>query len=734
MQAIRFGAFDPIYPCGLMSIACGDNIFGLRIVTRDEETGSLADGRTLDQTSLRIGPIDGDRHYALSWMHAGKQARLTWGRTGEHEVYGSLKLDAGLSAAVELYIPRAYRLRYRWANFTRQAERILTGEMITPFEQPPCNAMRLMLSRAPESVLGYNDREAQMRSFAQAGRMVSLTGGDIWHDMGISRAMSAVYTGEVEFLYTVGDPQEFLALPEDAQIDGMLAAGRAQVEANLQAHLRARMQGQGALFGVPETIETPIWFNTMYREDTGRRFVMVDRPWARTDDGWGIAFNWDTFLSSLSAAWFDDELARENILAILDCQLPDGRIPLYTHMHHGPDISEAPISGGRSQHIVQGVTIWKTYLRTRDKEWLRTCYEKLAHSHSWWLRDRGDGQAYRDGLGLGLIGFGYDPEGEQGILGARVQPYVAKAQSAYFETYDDSPQWTDGVFFKSVKGMEGITEKDVTDVARYLDKTHTGNMYLLERCCLYAVQAECLSKMARELDLPRDELMYRDQHAHMGDLINRYMWDEEDGCYYNYHFDGSLRKVMAPDCFMPMMAGVVPPERMERLMRHMLSEQKFWGAYKMPSVSRDDPAYPDQKYWRGQIWPPQVLWTYLALRRAGKLQEAWQLAESSSAMLRREWEERGYYPENYNGDTGRCSGSPHYNWGTLMGLIALEEMMQLTPMHVTFGKTCAPDGTGLTGIRLDGHLYDVLLQDGRVIVHRDGALVADMPGCVTLER
>ena len=40
----------------------------------------------------------------------------------------------------------------------------------------------------------------------------------------------------------------------------------------------------------------------------------------------------------------------------------------------------------------------------------------------------------------------------------------------------------------------------------------------------------------------------------------------------------------------------------------------------------------------------------------------WVLAETSSRMLRREWQERNYYPENYNGETGRCSGSPHYNW------------------------------------------------------------------------
>ena len=54
-------------------------------------------------------------------------------------------------------------------------------------------------------------------------------------------------------------------------------------------------------------------------------------------------------------------------------------------------------------------------------------------------RSLGDGQRETGRRGKGLLGFGYDPEEEMGILGASQQPYVAKAQYAYFETYDDSP-------------------------------------------------------------------------------------------------------------------------------------------------------------------------------------------------------------------------------------------------------------------------------------------------------
>ena len=733
MANVVFGAFDPRYPNGLFSCAERENIFGLRVVTRDDETGAISEGRSLDMKSLRIGPMNGEKHFSVSWALAGKRARLIWSRVDEKSVWGRLELDEGLSALLELYIPREYRITKRWANFTQQAKCVLTGEMIAPYGQPPLCAMRLLVERPPECARGYNAREKQLDAFSKTGDLPNLTDSSIWRDMGLSWLFGAKYKGSVSFLYTVGDPEDFLALPDDNGIDSLLRQGRERAMQLQTEAERAPLTGIGKLEGLPEVISSGIWFNTMFREDTHRRFIMVDRPWVRNEDGWGIAFNWDTFLSSLSAVWVDEALGKENILGGFDNQLPDGRIPIFAHIGLG-HTSEAPISAGRSQHIVHGYAVWQVYLRTRDKAWLKQCYNKLKRFHAWWLSDRGDGQAWRDGLGKGMIGFGYDPEKEMGILGARVQPYVAKAQYAYFETYDDSPQWTDGVFFKTVKGMQNVTEADVTDIAKYQMNTHTANLYTLERCCLYAVQAECLAKIARELGCPDEALGFDEDYRRMKALVNESMWDEEDGCYYNLHFDGQLRKVKSPDCFMPMMAGIASEECAERLMGHLLKESTFWGKYKMPSVSRDDPAYPDQKYWRGQIWPPQVLWTHIGLRRCGRLREAWELAETSSAMLLREWRENNFYPENYNGDTGRCSGALHYNWGTLMGTIALNEFLELTPETAVFGNTCAPDGNGLSGVRLDGHIYDVVKRDGRVIVRKDGDLLADNPGPVTLRR
>ncbi len=45
--------------------------------------------------------------------------------------------------------------------------------------------------------------------------------------------------------------------------------------------------------------------------------------------------------------------------------------------------------------------------------------------------------------------------------------------------------------------------------------------------------------------------------------------------------------------------------------------KKFGGKWRLPSITRDDPAYHDNVYWRGRVWPPLNYLTYQGLKRAG---------------------------------------------------------------------------------------------------------------------
>jgi len=113
---------------------------------------------------------------------------------------------------------------------------------------------------------------------------------------------------------------------------------------------------------------------------------------------------------------------------------------------------------------------------------------------------------------------------------------------------------------------------------------------------------------------------------------------------------------------------------------HLYNPVEFWGEWVLPSIARNDPAYPEQSYWRGRIWGPMNFLVYIALRRAGMRQACSDLATKSRALLLKGWLEHGHVCENYNAETGdmavaegRTGGDSFYYWGGLLGTVALME-------------------------------------------------------------
>lgn len=730
---IQYGAYDPLYPNGIVSIGGKGELFGLRILAYDSKSGKLEDADTFDFRRIRIGEMQPEQFYDFEWEAFDKKIRLTWARISDSGIYGHIQADEGVAFLLEMYVPREYRLQREWVNFTKQSSRCVAGELISPWEEACDNAVYLTVNKAPLSEIGYNLRDEQLEDFCRNGCLRNITQKTIWCDMGLSSQYGMHMEGEFCFLLENGPAQKFQAGFTEAECEAKLELGRKAMEERREKQQSESFGGTGIAGEIGNIFSSLLAYNTIYKETTQRKYIMVDRPWTRKEDSWGIQFNWDTFLSSWSSAWVYPELAKENMRSGYDVQLPDGRIPLYTTPYSAKR-AEAAITAGRSQHIVQGLTLWKTYLHTRDKEWAEKCYEGAKRANNWWFSDRGDGQAYRDGLGWGLLGFGYDPEKEMGVLGEKVQPYAAKAQYAYFETYDDSPQWTTGEYFVSTEGLEKLKEEDVLDESRYQQKHHMADIYTLERSCLYAVDCECLSKMAQELGRTEEAEEYRKKYQEMAEKINQRMWCEEDGCYYNLKFDGTFSKKQSPDCFMPLMTGLVPEDRVQKLLTILKDEKKFWGTYMIPSISKDDPAFEQQHYWRGQIWPPQVLWTYLGIKRAGEDKLAWEFAGKAAKMLVKEWKENGFVPENYSAITGECSGSPHYNWGVLMGLPLLEEIAEFEEDKIYFGNPCIDEELELDNLLADGHRYKVVIKNGETSVYRDQVLLEKKKGRVAVNR
>jgi len=141
-------------------------------------------------------------------------------------------------------------------------------------------------------------------------------------------------------------------------------------------------------------------------------------------------------------------------------------------------------------------------------------------------------------------------------------------------------------------------------------------MSAVDLCSYRALDLECLSRIAcilgdhdaaRRMDADYDRLAA---------TMNRVLWSESAGLYLDELPSGRSTRIAASN-FLPLIAGVASVRQAERMVTTLHDPARFQGDRILPSISRDDPAFADQQYWRGAIWPPMNYLVLQGLRRYG---------------------------------------------------------------------------------------------------------------------
>lgn len=231
--------------------------------------------------------------------------------------------------------------------------------------------------------------------------------------------------------------------------------------------------------------------------------------------------------------------------------------------------------------------------------------------------------------------------------------------------------------------------------------------------------------MAEQLGRTGEARALRREHEQMKGRINRLLWDSERQCYFNRPWKPKDGKVfmpqVSPDIFFALLGKVADQEHATALRRLFHDTNKFAGEWILPTISRDDPLYPRQDYWRGKVWAPVNYLVYQGLKINEWDQEAHLLAESSARMFFKPWREKAECRENFLATTGEGSSDPHYTWGALMALIAVEELVDANPWHgLRFGNLTPSEPAGIARYPVAGALYDVQLSAQGLVVRRDG--------------
>ncbi len=645
---------------------------------------NFLDGSDIFNAVAQVGPHAPDSSYCqIAWRHAPREAQISfeWSRLDQTTVVGRVKAAQDFQIVIETYLPF---LGVTWGTqgffSLTESNQAIAGERFFERVFGPTARFLVIVDR-PTVGSGLYPSLAQLRENMSAnGKLASAPGAD---QAGGTAGLEFT-TGELQTAHFVAA----LGWDKDALLSkarGLLAANTVDniLDEKSQAYTRSRPGVQGLFEGAPEAIGNNMFWNAIYAPSNGLIFPSISRQWARTWGGWVVG-EWDCFFGSLLTSVEDKAQTTAAIKAILLAQTETGLVPNIA--------AGSGITPDRSQPPVGSYCLWKVYQRFQDREM------------------RGDGQPWRDGNRDGLLEWGSD-RGSMDSTGGR-----GFMQAAKYETgLDDSPMY---------------------DEVNYDSHTYTMNLHDVGLNSLYALDAECLSRIAALLGKTEDSQRLAAEYETMKKRVREKLWNDQDGIYENRFWDGHFSKRLSPTNFYPMFAGIATPEQAKRMIEeHLLNPKEFWGKYVAPTIARNDPAFPDQFYWRGDIWGPTNYMLYEGINRYRFDKVALQYAQKSYDLFMDDWRINQHNNEQYHAWGGNGGGDKHYTWGTLLCLVALEQYIDQNPWEgLRFGALDPPTGGEFRGAIWENHSYDIAIGPGRTELKRDGRLRFEANGAVVVRQ
>ncbi len=400
----------------------------------------------------------------------------------------------------------------------------------------------------------------------------------------------------------------------------------------------ASRQEHGGQQDACDAMQSCLAWDTIYDPFNDRLISTVSRIWSCGGGGW-VLFEWDTYFAAWMAGVENRELAYANAIAITDEASESGVVPNVVHASgfRSHDRSEPPVGAITVQALCDmfGETVLAEQL-----------FDALLKWNRWWSEKRD-----KDGY----LCWGSDP--------------YEPRHGHYWEL--------NGVNERFGGSLEsGLDNSPMYDDVPFDQENHLLLMADVGLMGLYIADCNALADLAERIDRSEEagELKTRaDKYAE----TLRGMWCEDTGLFLNKNLaTGEYGSRLSPTHFYPLIARVATQEQAERMINeHFFNPEEFWGDWILPSIARNDPAYPDQDYWRGRIWAPMNFLAYLGIRNYDLPEARKAIVEKSEALLLKEWREHGHVHENYCGDSGEGCNSPKsdrfYHWGGLLGLIAI---------------------------------------------------------------
>jgi glycogen debranching enzyme len=217
------------------------------------------------------------------------------------------------------------------------------------------------------------------------------------------------------------------------------------------------------------------------------------------------------------------------------------------------------------------------------------------------------------------------------------------------------------------------------------------------------------------------------EHRQLGERVNRRFWDEAHGLYNDLAADNRFITELTPGSFCkhvhmfwPMLAGIVPADRVPRLVAELQNPASFNRRNGVPSLSADSAGYTggpsgNGQYWRGAVWPSGQCMVQEGLRACGQEAFARRLAEKYFAAQLEVFGKEKTIKENLAPDQALgCGVAEFVGWGGL-GPVAnlIEAVLGFdldVPGHTITWTLNHTERHGLKGIRFGDFGVDLVAE------------------------
>jgi glycogen debranching enzyme len=313
------------------------------------------------------------------------------------------------------------------------------------------------------------------------------------------------------------------------------------------------------------------------------------------------AWQWDNYFHALALRYTEPALANDQILFMLDHQLPDGMIPDAIYDEGAITHLEIPVAAAVTKPPIAAWVTMHVYEQTGDVSLLRDTYEPLVRWNNWW--------------------FGLNDDDSDGIV---------QYSHPFSSGLDDSPLWDGGVPVEAV------------DLNTYL-----------------CVQMESLGRMAHVLGREREAIMWQKKADTLAHRMLDHFYDEQSG-YFWFQKDHHRINVLTPFSLYPLWTKRMSAAVNDRMVQHLTNPKTFWTKYPLPTVAISDQTYNPLQMWRGPVWININYIFVEALQRTGYRALAGELTEKTLQLV---MSQNDIY-EYYHPDTGEAPprAAPMFGW------------------------------------------------------------------------